>query len=736
MLVLAAMHGFLVLWFFLLQLPAAPGEPLVSAALRTRWRTVTTEAARTGDAELVRHLRAILVELGDPADELARLDSAWERALAAAKPARDARSGLARRIERELPALAAELERLEGERRATLAHCLLALDPGQPAAQAVLGRERDDDGEWLSAEERAWKAGERRVTHLEQEARALTFDFAEGASDNPTLAALGGGRVLGAHGVEVHSALPPAVLERVLAQALRAMAFSRALLDDTPRPPRVTGSFVLLESEEAFERALSEAVLARGVSGPDADEARRQRFRSYHDARGWRTIRWRPEAELAAILAWELSPAWLGTDAQPCLTAGHLNSVCLRMLGTPVPLVAWKDTSASGAAERSRSALTSVVRESLWRCARRSFQGCRAWLVRAARAGTDPAWTRAMVDHEGKLGGEALLKATMVSEFLQAEGRFRELLELTRARRDVPAAMESALGETLPEFEARWRRWLDPARATSVLALLRAPAAGASTTFDAALLALSQARANANKGTPLEFPLVAQDDELARGAAAHARYLVLNPKQQDAWPDAHQEFPDRPGYSAEGARAGANAMLARTSAPPEAVRQWLATFYHRLPLLDPGLVGVGFAQEGELVVADVHSLVLDPSSDHVALWPMPDALDVPRAFQPELPNPVPGSDMASLGYPLTVQLFFVDETTRVTLELELWKGKPEDGKRVVCHFLTPEAALFAELAPTNAWGLIPERALEPRTSYTAVARWGQETRRWSFTTEK
>ena len=731
------MQCFLVLGLLFLQAPAAPEAPLVSSVLRTKWRTVTTEAAKTGDGLLVEHLRGVLVELGDPPAELARLAVSWKRALAAARPGRTARAELARRIERELPALASELARLEGERRLALARCLLTLDAGQPEANAALGRERDDEGEWLTPEARAWREGGRRLAALEREARALAFDCEEEESTNATLLALGGGRALRACGVELHSTLPPATLERVLTQTLRAMSFSHALAGGPLEPAPVTGRFVLLDTEAAFERALEESLGAHGINPALADVVRRQRFRSYHDARGWRTVRWRPEAEFAAILLWDLSPAWLGIDTQPCLTSGHLNLVCLRLLGTSVPHVAWMETSTADGAERSSSGMRDVVRESLWRCARRSFIGCRSWLVRAVRAGTDPSWTRAMVDHGGKITGEALLKTTLACQLLHVEGRFHELCEETRAQRDVPAAMERALGETLPAFEARWRRWLDPERPPSVLERLAADAEPAGETpFAAALLALSQARANAHKGTVLEIPLVEHDEELARGAAAHARYLALNPEQRSAWPAAHEEYPGRPGYDVEGARAGANALISLESTPELAVQRWLATFYHRLPLLHPGLFGVGFAREAGVVVADVNSLVLDPWADHVALWPMPDALDVPRAFEPELPNPVPGSDMATLGYPVTVQLFFVEDVEHVTLELELWTGAPEGGKRVRCHVLSPDAQLFPELAPHLAWGLIPEQALAPRTSYTAVARWLGKTRTWSFTTGK
>jgi len=725
----------------LLQTPPAADAALVPPALLLRWRTVTSEVARTGDAGLVEELRTLLAELGDEPAELERLAQTWRRTAAGAKPARGARTAVARRIERELPALVAELEELAGERQLALARCILVLDHDEPGANALLGRARDAEGAWLAPEELAWKDGARALAEHEREVRALDFEHERGASDNPALRALGGGSFVRAHGLELHAALPPETLTRILDQTLRAAAFSRALLGGKVTAPVLAARrvYVLLDSPDAFETVLAEARTVGRMSAEAEEEIRRHDFHSFPDPRGWSTLRWRPETDFAAFLLWELAPTWLGADAQPCLAAGHVNSVCLRFLGTSLPLIAWREVEAAGAAaQRTLAAQDPHRREALWRATRRSFLGTRAWMVRAVRAGTDPPWSRAMLDHAGKIVGENLLKTTLVCELLHVEGRLDELCAATRARTDVPAAMEAALGSPLPEFEARWRRWLDPQRRVGVRARLEAePAASAGPgPFDAALRALNQARANAHKGAPLEIPLVALDAELARGAALHARYLAQNPDLQTAWPGAHEEYAGRPGFSAEGALSASRSLLSYGTTPEGAIEEWLATFYHRLPLLDPGLFGVGFAAEDGVVVADVHSLVLDPARDHVALWPMDDARDVPRAFHPEQPNPVPGSDMAALGFPVSVQLYFVEPTRRVTLELELWQGEPESGARVACHVLSPDAPLFTGLVPRNAWALVPERWLDARTRYTAVARFGGETRRWSFTTAK
>jgi hypothetical protein len=125
--------------------------------------------------------------------------------------------------------------------------------------------------------------------------------------------------------------------------------------------------------------------------------------------------------------------------------------------------------------------------------------------------------------------------------------------------------------------------------------------------------------------------------------------------------------------------------------------------------------------------------VLDTFRDHVVVWPLADDVGVPLRFEPEVPNPVPAADMETLGYPVTVQLFFAEPREHVELVLELFQGDV-DGKSVACHAISPDAPLQIELVPENAWALVPQRPLAASTRYTARARWGDQERVWSFTT--
>ncbi|NOT30866.1 MAG: hypothetical protein HOP15_10510, partial [Planctomycetes bacterium] len=381
-----------------------------------------------------------------------------------------------------------------------------------------------------------------------------------------------------------------------------------------------------------------------------------------------------------------------------------------------------------------------LLQQALWRSARQSLWGCRSWMRQRTREGRDPLWSRAMLDQDGKIRDEVLLKTTLVCEMLQQEERLGALMAATQAspdaNSDVVHALEAALGGPLPELEARWRRWIDPPRAIGVLQELELENAPATSPFAAALHALNQARANALQGQNPEVPVVALDPDLSRAAELHARYLTLNPGQKSRWPAMHAEYPDARGFTAEGSLASSRSLIALNSDPEEAVSDWLATFYHRLPLLHPGLFGAGFGVSEEVVVLDVGSLVLPPWKEHVVVWPLPDDEEVPCRFMPELPNPVPGANMESLGYPLTIQLFLPKPETRPTLELELFLGSPQDGKAVECHRITPDSVHEVARAPENAWCLIPKAPLAKKTRYTARAAWADRVKTWSFTTVK
>jgi uncharacterized protein YkwD len=85
------------------------------------------------------------------------------------------------------------------------------------------------------------------------------------------------------------------------------------------------------------------------------------------------------------------------------------------------------------------------------------------------------------------------------------------------------------------------------------------------------------------------------DESLSHGCQLHARYLAINAKHPSGKGMAvHQEDDTLPGATPEGARAAKGSVIAVVLDPVTCVDGWLATLYHRIPILAPNLERIGF----------------------------------------------------------------------------------------------------------------------------------------------
>ena len=718
-----------------------PDDALGPESVRIALRAAADDLSRLAMPEEVDLLRELLQRLGDSSDTLDRLAGKWEKNLARKPQSASRKAKLIKTLRRQAGLLADELVQLSEARQIELAEVILELDAEVAAANEVLGR-RLHEGRWLADAELELQLGAARVGAFLQEALALEIEVSSVACELPALTSIYTEACTTARspGWVLHSPLPAPKLERILRQTGRAAALSNAILFGELRLPDRTEDtvVVLLDSVEAYERALDEALASGGITEAEFRDQQASTLGGFHDARGWSTINWCVEAQAEAVLLWLALRDWIGSDAQPCLFAGHLNWLCLNVLGTSMPTVLWQASPGQDTDGRSATQSRAFAAESLWRSSRQCLYGCRSWMVQRVQDGRDPPWSNSMVDQVGRIQNEGLLKTTLVVAYLQESGRLEELLKATRSERtDRVSLFEEALGVQLPEFERDWSSWLTGRRGDTglVQALEGPPVVEQSNEAHEALIGvLNQVRARALAGQLPEFEAVTEDPELSRGALAHARYLALNEQQMAAWPDAHEEYPGQPGFSPPGARAGLHSVIAPHAEPEEAIDAWMGTFYHRLPLLDPGLFGVGVGIEPEAVVLDSTSLVLEPWREHWVAWPAEGEEDVPRAFVPELPNPVPGKDQSKFGYPFTLQVHRPLAEHDLRLELALHVGDA-DGPEVDCYRLSPTEFFFAEAVPANAWCLIPRAHLKPRTSYTVTATGpGISAREWSFKT--
>ncbi len=232
---------------------------------------------------------------------------------------------------------------------------------------------------------------------------------------------------------------------------------------------------------------------------------------------------------------------------------------------------------------------------------------------------------------------------------------------------------------------------------------------------------------------PVEY-----DVTLARGCQLHCNYLQFAPD------DGHHEDPSKSGYTPEGAEAGKRSVLHFQPRLADALEDWLATLYHRIPLLHPNLarIGTGEAKHpngGFLTALDVYGGLessADLSKEHQE-YPPANATEVRLGFPAggESPNPLPSGQEGQAGIAVTVSLWKSGaQVTKVKAKLL------EGGQREVeCWISSPEKPARQDWAAnSDSICLIPKRLLRPRTGYLAVVECevdGQPfQKRWSFTT--
>jgi uncharacterized protein YkwD len=90
---------------------------------------------------------------------------------------------------------------------------------------------------------------------------------------------------------------------------------------------------------------------------------------------------------------------------------------------------------------------------------------------------------------------------------------------------------------------------------------------------------------------------VTLDAGISKGCGLHARYVALNidhPRVQGL--GIHDEDLTLPGATPAGKKAGKASVIAIITNPMDSVDSWIATLYHRIPLLDPRLKRLGYGQ--------------------------------------------------------------------------------------------------------------------------------------------
>jgi hypothetical protein len=234
---------------------------------------------------------------------------------------------------------------------------------------------------------------------------------------------------------------------------------------------------------------------------------------------------------------------------------------------------------------------------------------------------------------------------------------------------------------------------------------------------------------------------VSIDPELTEGCREHARYMVLNRGKPQLYSiNAHHQDPELPGATPAGAECGKHADL-YPNVPDlrAAVHGWMATLYHRRPILSPRItrVGIGSAPlpAGERVAVAlrfVYGDAADAPARPIA-YPADGQTDVPVDFQSEAPTPIPPGGSATPGYPFTLQVPASDPLSDVDATLE-----DGDGNAVPIYLSSPEKPASKYNRQRGLIGVIPQQTLRAGERYTATvtATWKGEPGTWTsrFTT--
>ena len=720
-------------------------QALATEKARRTLRNLVDDFGHLGLKNEMGILQGILLELGDTPEDHEKLQKSWGRAIDKSKSVGNerARTSLGKKLQKIVKTLNRELEKAPDSIKNQLATNVLALDSESEVANEVLGH-IPHEGEWLPPRGVQWKESSARIVGLKKLASELTIAVNHETSDNATALAIYGddAHQVYAHGVHIHGGIAANKLERILRQSLRAMAFSNGVIDGDLSIPTFSPKINILFLEDVgdYELALKTALATGGIGKGEYNFQKKiTTLRSFQDSRGWRTSRWRTEAGCQALVLWE----WIysrGRISEPCFAAGHLNWLCLNFFGTTMPGTLWKEEEPP---QDRTIAKVEISAEALWQSTTTSLFGCRSWMKARISAGNNYPYILAIQEKIGKIVGIPLLKATLINEYLQGNRKLSQIIKKTERQAgnqiERVARIEAALGQTLPELEEEWAAWLfNEAIKPGILQGLVLPKEKPMKNEEAiaSIEKLREVRKEAFQSPPIFHEAVNLERELSEQSRKHARYLVLNPEQGKAWPDAHEEYADCEGFSPEGAWAGGHSVIHFTPDPVAAINGWMATFYHRLPLLEPGLFGVGYGNSGRVTVLDTSSLVAPYWGKTWVVWPASGANDVPLKFQPELPNPVPGEDQSAWGYPITLQAYWGNQKSNRTIELALYLGKDSSGEPVACHYITPTKPFFKKHAPADAYCLIPKASLKSGEDYTVVARCPEtdEKQTWSFTT--
>lgn len=753
----------------------APPPPNVPQQVLMPIEGIVHQLAKGSREREVKDLLGALEKLGYPKNNLERLEKTSTDELEKSKNPIDSLPSGSKQLRTTSGQLAAIMNTLtDAEQKKEMARNILRIDGENEQAHTALGHVKVNKS-WVNESIKHMR--ERRGEILQHVAMAKKLEIplvTEENVDDPYIQeACGKKATVVKYGMlEFRTNFSVERTERMLREIQRAYALSYWLrkgdlspMDSTKKPVPGT-TWILIDSREQYEKYTTAMAAAGKLEKSDLDLMAKQdgKIPSFNFADGTNVCLAQWEAStLSQIFVWTVRSfgALIAKDLPTPLAVGHMNWITLSCFGTTLPGYAVKEKTKRSDGD-TKVAGDEREREELLRLAKAGIAGSRTWMQYLAERREDPLFGASLVNAMGEIGGNDLHKCTSIADYFHEAaahdqpGSFQKIYASVIKKADGTPAKRymAAMGMTFGELENKWRDWLLGARPGVQERIDKENLAMWPKDAIRVLDYMNDIRENAFKGRIKGVWKLKFDADLSGPCDMHANYLLIHPEQRK-WPDAHEEYADKEGYSVEGVWAGTHSVIAWGGIADykEAIDGWMGTFYHRLPLIDPGVLRLGWGQAGEYWVMDMSSLAAPYDEPFVVIWPYDGQKDVPCAFSGnELPDPVPekGEDGKFVevieedifGYPITIQTKTIDEKGEtVKLSMKLFEEKSE--KEVECHFHSPEKPSNPE-SPSDSWCLIPKKYLKPNTSYKVVAEYHNAASKttavarsieWTFKTE-
>jgi Cysteine-rich secretory protein family len=232
-------------------------------------------------------------------------------------------------------------------------------------------------------------------------------------------------------------------------------------------------------------------------------------------------------------------------------------------------------------------------------------------------------------------------------------------------------------------------------------------------------------------------PAVVEDPNMSAGAQAHSCYMLFNGI-------AHDELPNKPGYTPEGDLAGNSGNVAVSSAFGSSARShielWMTGPFHAIGVLRPGLTTVGFGKCDNQATSPWRSgATLDVLRGLGAAPPMTQPIVFPGngtttnldRFIVETPDPLSFCGWTGgAGLPL-IAMMPEAVNSNVTASIT---GPSGPLQTCAISRLNSSGTAQAILQGENAVIAIPRNPLAPGT-YTATVTTQSRTVTWSFTVD-